>query len=173
MDFIKLLCLSYSSHNLNIEESVDRLKKKIKQHEKQIENLEKRIKKLYDSDIFWMDALIVPLAEELNKKFPEFQHKIIGPLGICSKCHIHFFRKSEKELGWEKYHQKDNLISITILPGSIKSGELFFENGETKNSFAKGTIGEINGMNFVSKPIHSINQLVEHLLKQIPINDEK
>lgn len=133
---------------------------KIKQREKQIERLKKKLKKLP----FWQDALIKPIAEELIKHFPDRRYEILGPFGLSSETAIHFYR-----IGVDEKHKfdGDNCISITFRPEDLEKGELRLVNHKTNTGeFREGTIGEMNGMNHPTIPL-SPDMTIEELLKWV------
>jgi hypothetical protein len=152
-------------------------KEKEKRLEARIDSLtEKRdaLQKKYRS---WIKTFVSPLAKELQKYFPEYKHfELLGPFGLRCNVSIHFFKKSQKTLereiknrdeAFEKYFKNSNLISLTIIPISMREGEFHFETGEMKQEYGNNTLGDINGMNNVTKGIVNIEELVAHLKKQI------
>lgn len=102
------------------------------------------------------DTLIQPLGKFIrDNHFPARTLDISGPFGLGSKYYIYF------------HEAVDSFLSLVISPGSIYEGELFYETGETTEEFSAGSIGEINGFNRVTKQVENINELVEHLNKQL------
>jgi hypothetical protein len=71
-------------------------------------------------------------------------------------------------MGYDKYFEKDNIISLTIIPVSLNDGLFEYETGEVCNSYAHRTIADLNGMNNVTKPIENFSELVQFLKNQIP-----
>lgn len=133
---------------------------KVKQREKQIERLKKKLDKLP----FWQDALIKPIAEELIKHFPDRRYEILGPFGLSSETAIHFYR-----IGVDEKHKLDgdNCISIAFRPGDLDKGELRIADRKTNTGeFRAGTIGEMNGMNHPEIPL-SPDTTIEELLKWV------
>ena len=123
------------------------IRARIRQREKQIERLKKKLDKLP----FWKDALIKPIAEELIKHFPDRCYDILGPFGLSSETSIHFYRTGVDE---KHKFDGDNCISITFRPGDLEKGELRIVDHKTNTGeFREGTLGEVNGMNHPTIPL--------------------
>ena len=138
----------------------NQIKDRIEQREKQIERLKKKLEKLP----FWSESLIKPIAEELVKHFPDRCYDILGPFGLSSEIAIHFYR-----IGVDEKHMfdGDNCISITFRPGDLDKGELRLVDHKTNTGeFRKGTIGDMNGMNYPTIPL-SPDTTIEELLKWV------
>ena len=133
---------------------------KIKQREKQIERLKKKLDKLPN----WTEALIKPIAEELIKHFPDRRYEILGPFGLSSEIAIHFYRIGVNE---PNLFDGDNCISITFRPGDLDKGELRLVDHKTNTGeFREGTLGALNGMNHPTIPL-SPDTTIEELLKWV------
>jgi len=130
----------------------DKFEEKIMACEKRIEFYRKQQKKL--KWVSWVDIIIGGFAKEICDRF-NLHYDIYGPFGIGSRTSIYFCKK-------EKFNIcEDRVIKITILPKDLNNGVLHYETGEKTNEFAKGTIGELNGGNNVTKPLpDTIDEIV-------------
>lgn len=154
-------------YNRTFEKFRKEIQNKICLREKQIERLRKKENKLRKSYVYWTKNFLEPLVSELHKHFPEYPNmEILGPFGLRSACSIWFFKKKRDEIEYKKFFERDNLISITIIPIDIDEGVYEYETSEVIDKYAKNTIGDVNGANNVTKEIESIEELVDHLKKQ-------
>lgn len=136
------------------------IRARIKQREKQIERLKKKL----DKSPFWGESLIKPIAEELVKHFPDRYYDILGPFGMTAEISIHFYRIGVDD---KQKFDGDNCISITFRPEDLDKGELRIADCKTNTGeFREGTIGEMNGMNHPTIPL-SPDTTIEELLKWV------
>ena len=111
--------------------------------QERINRAERQLKKLQCPS--WIDEIIEPIAKELNKSNPKLHYEILGPFGICSTTSIHFYNEDETVC-----------LSITFRPGNLEDGQIGVVNYSVNTEkFAKGTIGELNGMNYPVKWLSS------------------
>ena len=96
---------------------------------------------------WWFTEVIHPLAEEFKLK-TGMHCEVVGPCGICCKVDIYLYN-DPKTNKWDQEHWH-----LTIEPDFYEN-ELWFryETGELVNEYAPNTIGAINGMNNVTKPM--------------------
>ncbi len=119
----------------------------------------------------WVKELVNPIAELLHFHYPNRSLEILGPFGLRSYVAIYLIKDNayhetrEKAL-YAAHFAGDNILSVTLVPGDLSKGELYYETGARINEFNPGTIGEINGMNHVSEPLDSIDPLLAILAKQ-------
>jgi hypothetical protein len=144
---IKEISNKYVSDYKTFDESKEKIESKIQLRQKQIERLERKMERLEKTRPWWIDMIIKPIAEELTKELENVYYDILGPFGISAETSIHFYpdefkNQDRKEWNW------DNVKSITFIPYDLKNGEIGIRD-YTKNTgkFAKGTIGELNGLN--------------------------
>lgn len=101
----------------------------------------------------WMDCAITALALDIEEATGK-PVTISGPFGI--RCEVLIC------VGEEKSERK--FIRVTPeFPG--KGFKIYYDTGETKDRFAPGTIGYINGMNCVSAPLPDTLEEILKLLK--------
>lgn len=139
----------------NEENEID---KKIGARQQQIDRLQKRKKKIGPYP-YWTELFLRPIINEIKKHFPgwECDDERLTPMGLGSRVSVFFNPKDDPK----KY------IYIVFVPMEIGKGHLSYETGDSSSRFASGTIGEINGFNRHTKPIDSIDELVQFLQKQI------
>lgn len=120
------------------------LKDKILQREKQIQRLENRRNKVSH----WTEALVRPIITEVARLTPEIKWDIdkdrFYPMGL--RCAVSVFGRTKDDV----------CVGITFTPN--RDGELpmyDYQYGKRDN-----TIGGLNGFNHKSKPIESIDELV-------------
>jgi len=131
--------------------TLDYLKKRIELREKQIERLNKRQNKNYDTMPRWINEVVKPIAEMLLPEFPGRHYEILGPFGICSATAVHFYKNGVED---NERFKGSNCISITFVPGSVTEGEFFVRDYTTNTGeYRHRTIGEMNGMNHPNIPI--------------------
>lgn len=99
----------------------------------------------------WVDLIIVPIAKELAKRYPDRTYEILGPFGIGARVSIHFYRNGiENPDRWIN----NNCISITFEPGAFKDRQMYIiDYSKNSGKYAKGTIGELNGFNYAEVEI--------------------
>ena len=133
---------------------INKKKKELEKIQNELDNLKEKKKKLNRPS--WIDEIIKPLAQEIANKLDK-HYEILGPFGICCRVTLRFGDK-------EKLSAKDDFLKITILPDNLKEGKFSYETGETIDKFKKGTIGQVNGMNRVTKELpKDLNKIVKLL----------
>jgi len=85
----------------------------------------------------WKNWLVPELAKAVLAEKPEWDRfETSGPCGICSRMII-TFHKGDEEVFWLMVNDPD-----------LETGELHVTDyGVDTGEYAKGTIGEVNGMN--------------------------
>jgi len=143
----------YKTTGEKIDKQIERLKKK------QSRNLCPR----------WIDTILQPIADELCLHLPDYRSEILGPFGLCAETAIHLYKRGlTKEELWSDEGRKDKAIkSITFVPGDLNRGEIKIRDVATDSGkFARGTIGELNGLNHPSIAIPE-DADIEWLLKYV------
>ena len=160
MNFDQLAKEYVKKHNSYTAER-DKINNRIEQRNQQIKRLKKKLHNLEHPS--WIDELVKPIAEAMVKKMPDRYYDILGPFGICSATSIHFYKS-----GVERSKRLDNCKSITFRPADLENGKItIVDYSQDTGQFRKGTIGEINGMNYPEIPLkRSIVKLLAFMNKQ-------
>jgi hypothetical protein len=142
---------AYNAARKSMDDKIDR-------KQKQLDRLIARRKKMKDYPR-WTEQFLRPVIDEIKPLFPDWicDDERLTPMGLGSRVSLFFTSKSDSE----KY------IYLVFVPGDLQEAELSYETGESRNRFAKNTIGEINGFNRVTKLVESIEELVAFLKQQI------
>ena len=95
--------------------------------------------------------IVRPIAEEMQKDFPDRHFEVLGPFGLHSEVSIHFYKNGVSEK--EKF-QRDNCLSITFVSISLNDEELaILDTGTNTHEYPEGTIAAMNGGNHPRIPI--------------------
>lgn len=142
-----------------IQEDIQKAKKTIERAEKRIERLQAKQIKVGRNYPSWVDEIVETLAMELaNRLHKNFE--IYGPFGLRCETSIYLFDCADKGI------TEQETWSIRITPGRLDLGEIYYDTGEVTKEFGSDTIGYMNGMNNVSKPlpddIEDIIKLLRH-----------
>jgi len=145
------------SQFIETQNHVRKIEERIVMRKKQIERLETKKAK---TQVFWITGLIKPIAKALEEVYPNRVADVLGPFGLDAETAIHLYKKG---ISNEKRFDDDNCISITFRPGNIEQGILYIKDTRhNTRRFQKGTIGELNGMNYKSIEFDwNLNTLVE------------
>lgn len=125
----------------------------------EINRLELKKKEL--SKVSYIEEAIKPLAKALNRYIKKDHFEIMGPFGLG--CHISIYFYDGEDLMKDKKSK-----GITISPHNL------FEDGSIQviddlkddGSYAKGTIGAVNGLNHPIIPI-SAKTPIKNLLQYV------
>ena len=130
----------------------------IERLENQIERLKKKIAK---HRAFWGDYLIKPIAEELLPLLPDYDRfELLGPFGLSCEYSIHFYRRGVTEPYKHTEEIDHNIKSLTFVPGNLDKGEIYLRDYSVySGQFSKGTLGEINNMNYGCLPVPEDNTI--------------
>lgn len=167
---LETIVKKHVTYQQNFDKKMTSLKNRIEALEYKKQEMDKKYK-------YWGKTLIKPLAKELQTYFPEYKHiELLGPFGLRCSLSVWLYKETKNKLmskfgreeGHNKFFKKDNIISITFIPRGHKDGAFEYETGETTKECRTGTIGDMNGFNNVTKQVESIEELVNHLKKQIP-----
>lgn len=125
-----------------IEEEIKKRKDRIGRAEQQIKKLEKKLERdeFYAS---WYDDIVVPLMHELEKiAGDEWHGEIYGPFGICCETSIYLKKDTNKSI------TKQATYGLTIYPPK-GDGVIEYLTNKTTNRYPPGSLGELNGENFI------------------------
>ena len=146
----------------------DNLRKEIKKAEAKIKELEEKDNKM--TYPHFIENYIKPLAEEIIKHFPGRYYKTLGPFGLTNETAIHFYKNGVTN---KNSCDGDNCISVDFRPIKYdgESDLVLVNNLKNTGEFEKGTIGEVNGMNYLEVTMpKTIKELVKFIKLQ---NKEK
>ena len=143
-----------------------RINERIIDRELQIARLEKKKSKLGG----WHANLVIPLAEILTPLLECETYEILGPFGLRAETSI-WFKKKDSTAKYCDYSltltihnewDKDNYYKGQYCMSTMKSVHLRYDTYERDNSYAHGSIGELNGFNKIEAPLpESIDEIIE------------
>ena len=143
-----------------------RINERIIDRELQIARLEKKKSKLGG----WHANLVIPLAEILTPLLDCERYEILGPFGLRGETSI-WFKKKDSTAKYCDYSltltihnewDKDNYYKGQYCMSTMKSVHLRYDTYERDNSYAHGSIGELNGFNKIEAPLpESIDEIIE------------
>lgn len=155
-----------------VDEEIEKELNKKHQLERKVEYHEKRIAKLREEKGGTWNCILYPLIEEIKKRCGYEYAEIYGPFGIGAETSIYFSHEGKHRSKNDcRYYKGDNVDitkvdtwSITLYPNDkVESGYEYW-TGKTKNEFAKGTIGELNGFNNINAELPTdINEIIKLL----------
>jgi hypothetical protein len=137
----------------------EQIEKRIEAKVEQIRKLQESINKLkvkegkikYPS---WTEEIVEVLAQRLADK-PNKKYEVCGPFGLRAETTIYLFNDENKSF------TEQETWSITLTPGDLTKGEIYYDTGEKTNDFSPNSTGAINGMNNVRKPLpETIDEIV-------------
>lgn len=129
----------------NIQIEISNLEVKINQLERE------RVQTDYPN---WIQAIVNPLAQKLSKDL-NLEFDIYGPLGVNARTTIYLMEDIKKGIIQQATY------SITLIPSDLVNGIIHYETGETTDEYPKGSIGELNGMNYISKELPEYSEIVK------------
>lgn len=140
------------------------IEEKIEMRRKQIYRLEKKLDK---QRAWWGDILIRPIMEAVKEKYPQltWDDERLVPLGL--RCAVSVFA----HVGEDKY--ENCVASITFTPGDTEKGEIWFDTGEKRGNYPSGSLGDLNGLSNVTKKVESLEEIFNHIDKDLERNKEK
>lgn len=144
----------------------DNLRKDIKKAEAKVKELEEKDRKM--TYPHFIDNYIKPLAEELLKHFKGRYYDTLGPFGLSNETAIHFYKNGVTN---KNSCDGNNCISIDFRPIN-EDGEadlVLVNHLENTGDFRKGTIGEMNGMNY---PVVPMPKTIKELVKFIKLQNK-
>jgi hypothetical protein len=145
----------FQKQYLKALDEVDRAGKALRRAEAQNEKAWENLRR-------WSRGRFEEMAKAMLPFFPGRRFEVLGPFGICCEWCIHFYREGIEE---DKKFEGDNCLSISFLPG--EGGDLRVRDyNRNTGKFAKGTLGEVNGMNHPSIDIPG-DMEIEELVKYV------
>lgn len=98
---------------------------------------------------YWFDMIIRPLANDLET-ITGLHAELYSPHGIFCKCNLYLYKDKHKTL-----HEQPYVYAI-IHPKDLNEGSFCYETGEVLEKYPRGSLGEINGGNFVTAPMPNL-----------------
>lgn len=131
----------------------EKIEAQIERANKKLAKLDKKEEKLHKPSRY---TFIELLADKLSKHFG-LHYKLYGPFGIECETSIYLFKNPKLSIC------EQDTLSITLRPfGDVEKDWLTYDTGERLDRYPKGSIGDLNGMNAVYKPLpKEFNQIVE------------
>ena len=107
----------------------------------------------------WIKGFMDPLAKILAER-AETQYKVLGPFGISAAVTIYLMKDAS-------HRMDDDTRTITIEPYFLPDGRFLFKyrTDEVTDAYRPGSIGELNGMNIVKKPLPDTIEEIEALVR--------
>lgn len=125
----------------SLSDKIARQKEICDQAQKKIIALQEELNNLKYPSVY--ESVVVPLAEELAKHF-NTEFDIYGPFGLMGEIIIVLMKDTMKSIS------EQPTISLTL---RISDDVVLYDTGKRINRYSKGSIGELNGMNKVFKPL--------------------
>lgn len=112
----------------------------------------------------WVTSLVIPIAEELAKQY-NLEYEIFGPFGMNGRTSIYLMEDEKVDI------LKQKTKSITLQPGKLTIGELYYETGEKKEgkNFKPTSIA---GMNGFDQEIKRLPETIEEIISIIEQQDK-
>lgn len=153
----------YVKHLQHYEQLKAEIEHKFDLKKREIDRLEEDVKRLHHPS--WIDELIEPIAKLMVERMPDRYYEILGPFGLSAEVSIHFDRKGVDE---KHRFDGDNCLSITFRPNDLNKGEIcLVDHTVNTGQYREGTIGEMNGGNYQTKPmLNTVDELMDWLNKQ-------
>jgi hypothetical protein len=147
----------------------EKINKKMEQLKHQLQTLETRLISLEEKCPKWIELLLRPTVMIIEKQLQELgwerEDRRLSPMGTNRRVPVFFVKKGSKSKQTDTTTDDD--IYIVFRPGNLKEGQLLYETGEKINAYPRGSLGDLNGMNLVAKPLESIEEATTFLKKQI------
>lgn len=104
----------------------------------------------------WVADVIEPLAKEIGNRL-NLESNVYGPQGLGCRVLMVFGSKEDEEEGIAPR------LWFTLQPAfQENSFELFYESDEETDRYPQGSLGALNGLNKVTKPLpDDIDQIIE------------
>lgn len=95
----------------------------------------------------FIDTIIKPLAKKIQKEFPGYKARVMGPFGLDVEVLIVLENGNKAETK-----------SLTFIPG--EDFQLRWKDfSKNLQRFRPGTLGEINGMNYATYPVPRVGRV--------------
>jgi len=140
------------------KERVQAAEECVREAQAQVDKLEKQYWQLPRTG--WVDGVVAPLAKMLAKR-ASLSWDIYGPFGLTSQTSIYLMEDKNKSITAQPTH------SICLEPSQDGAGGLLicYQTGEYTNEYKPNSLGAINGMNAVKKPLPNTIKEIEALLQ--------
>lgn len=140
---------------------IEKRRERIKRAEKQIEQLKNRQDKEY---AYWFDDVVYPLMHDLEKLAGDgWYGEIYGPFGLECQTSIYLRRDMSRSICDQPTY------GLTIYPPN-DNGVMKYQTEEKTNTYPKGSIGDLNGMNFVQA---ALPDSIEEIWKLMKYSDKE
>lgn len=137
-------------HQKQVAAARAELRKEIEKREERIERAKHQIEKLEDKlnndeyHAYWIDDVVVPLMHDLEKLAGDGWHgAIYGPFGIFCETSIYLRKDMNKSICEQPTY------ALTLNPPMREEKNMKYHTGEIIEVYRKGSIGELNGENYV------------------------
>lgn len=166
----------YNSY-LASEADCRRIAERICEKENSIARLQKQIKKLEKKQygVSWVNGIVIPLAEMLMPLLECESYEIFGPFGLRAETSIHFKKPNSTAQYCDyrlaltlrtEYNDDFNYKGNYCSP-STKSVRLFYNTGKRTHIYPQGSIGELNGFDFIEKPLPDDTDEIIAIIKEV------
>ncbi len=141
------------------EEEAKRIIEMAKKKKDEAEQIREQVR---NDQLNWIDAVVIPLATALGEA-TGLHHRVIGPCGICCRIDVILYADKERQYIFQPHKV------IALQPDFREEGfSLRYETGKQTDRFAKGTVGELNGMNNETEVLpNSIDEILK-LMRDVP-----
>ena len=141
---------------LNKKKEIKKIEARIQQRTEQIARLTKKEIKLWNES-FWGEIFIRPIMEMVKEKYPTivWDDDRLTPMGLCNRISLFGDTKDGKT------------IMICFTPSNLKEGIIAYDTEERSGGYPENSIGSWNQMDKVSEDITDINQIYNHIEKQL------
>lgn len=137
-------------HQKQVSVARKELQKEIEKREERIERAKRQIEKLENKlnndeyHAYWIDDVVVPLMHDLEKLAGDgWYGEIYGPFGILCETSIYLRKDMSKSICEQPTY------GLTVYPPMRNEKNMKFQTGEKIELYRKGSIGELNGGNYV------------------------
>ena len=137
----------------------DRLKRLIAWHQECLEELVKSRHALYEAFPHWSDTLVGGIANDLRRDhFPTYVFEVGTPMGIGATTSIWVYDSLERR----RY-----VAFLSFRPKDLRQGELeMVDYSRRTREVPPGSIAELNGLQYATGPLPSINEIAETIRRQ-------
>jgi len=139
--------------------NLSKLREEIERLERKYEKA-KEVQETEGKSLYWATAIMPTLVNHIETATPdiEWTEPSFSPIGL--RAEIYMF-------GTHKSSGKE--ISLCFTAGDLSKAEICIDTGEVLEDlpYKEGSIGYINRMNNISKPVKTIQDILEVINKQI------
>lgn len=148
-----------------VENEIEKRRARINRAKKQIARLEERLVR-DDMFVSWIDDIVTPLMKDLEQLAGEgWTGEIYGPFGIECRTSIYLRKDMSKSI------TEQPVFGITITPPD-KDGMMKYETGEKDDTYRQGSLGDLNGMNYIKAPLPDAVSEIWEIMKNLFEEDE-